>query len=262
MKKVKSNFLSFENIKHFQKTRSWERNNILYVKHLILLFALIGNPYQTKAQTRYTISVPTARYTSISPLGATDALDIQHLIDEFTKYAKIYKKNICVKTLDPEISTHLKAEMKKIKEGTPYLLAVDYENCKFISLLPDKGTGGIASANHTIYRIMLYQDITSHSDFPSAITMKKDENSANKRPLLATYQDDKGKWIAMGPYMTTDPYGTENQALGSLYYADSDLTFLCQRGKFKIYALKGKVEHDSRDIRSALKALGINDIPE
>ena len=61
--------------------------------------------------------------------------------------------------------------------------------------------------------------------------------------------------------MTTDPYETENQALGSLFYSDSDLTFICQRGKFKIYALNGKVEHDARDIRLALKTLGINDIP-
>lgn len=87
-------------------------------------------------------------------------------------------------------------------------------------------------------------------------------SSNGKKPILATYKDDNGKWIAMGPYMTTDPYDTENQALGSLFYSDSDLTFLCQRGKFKIYNLNGKVEHDARDIRSALKLLGINDIPE
>lgn len=236
--------------------------NTLHIRYLILLFIIIGSYGQTYAQTRFTISVPTAQYTSIAAPGATDALDIQHLIDEFSKYAKIYKKSICTETLDPLITMHLKAEMGKIKEGTPYLLAVDYENCKFISLLPDKGTGGISSAGQTIYRITLYQDITSHPDFPGTSIINKDENTASKKPILATYQDENGKWIAMGPYMTTDPYATENQAIGSLFYADSDLTFLCQRSKYKIYLLKGKVEHDARDIRGALKLLGISDIPE
>jgi hypothetical protein len=100
------------------------------------------------------------------------------------------------------------------------------------------------------------------SNTNSSSNTKKDESSAQKKLLLATYKDDNGKWIAMGPYMTTDPYETENQALGSLFYSESDLTFICQRGKFKIYALKGKVEHDARDIRLELKALGIYDIPE
>ena len=100
------------------------------------------------------------------------------------------------------------------------------------------------------------------SNTNSSSNTKKDESSAKKKPLLATYKDDNGKWIAMGPYMTTDAYETENQALGSLFYSESDLTFICQRGKFKIYALNGKVEHDARDIRLELKALGIYDIPE
>jgi hypothetical protein len=100
------------------------------------------------------------------------------------------------------------------------------------------------------------------SNTNSSSNTKKDESSAQKKLLLATYKDDNGKWIAMGPYMTTDPYETENQALGSLFYSESDFTFICQRGKFKIYALNGKVEHDARDIRLELKALGIYDIPE
>lgn len=236
--------------------------NTLHVRYLTLLFIIVGSYYQTAAQSRFTISVPTVQYTSISPLGAADALDVQHLIDEFAKYAKIYKKSICTETLDPLIAMHLKTEMGKIKEGTAYLLAVDYENCKFISLLPDKGTGSISSSGHTIYRITLYQDITLHPDFPATAIMKKDESSTPKKPILATYRDENGKWVAMGPYMTTDPYDSENQALGALFYADADLTFLCQRGKFKIYLLKEKVEHDARDIRAALKLLGINDIPE
>ena len=259
---MKNNFLRFKNIKQFHKTSSLKGHNIFYIKYLTLLLALIGNSFQTKAQNRYTINVPIAHYTSISQPAATDALDIQHLIDEITKYAKIYKKNICIETLDSEISQHLRTEMKRIKEGTAYTLAVDYEACKFISLLPDKGSGEISSKNWTVYHITLYQDIISHPDFPSTSITKKNEKSSSKTPIVATFIDENGQWIAMGPYMTTDGYPSEKQAIGSLFYSDSDLKFLCEKGKFRIYAFKGKVEHDSRDIRAALKLLGIDNIPE
>ena len=88
----------------------------------------------------------------------------------------------------------------------------------------------------------------------------KNESIGDKK-LLATYKED-GKWIAMGPYMTTEGFPSEKEALESLFYTESDITFLCQREKYKIYTLNEKVKHDARDIRAYLKSIGINDIPE
>lgn len=219
---------------------------------IILLFTHSFNIY---GQKKYMISVPTRNYSSISQPGATDALDVQALIDEVTKYAKLIKRNICATTLDPEIERQLKLTMKKITNESPYILTVDYEECKFISLVPDKGTGAIGHPNFTTYYIKLYEEIKRDP----VIKAKIDTIS---KPLLVTYKTENSKWIAWGPYMQTDEFQTESLAIESLFYDVADYSFCCQRGKYKIYKLNSKVEHSATNIRFALEQLGINDIPK
>lgn len=86
--------------------------------------------------------------------------------------------------------------------------------------------------------------------------------TANPKPLLATYRNDKDQWVAIGPYMTTDGFDTEEQAINSLFYAKADLTPLTESGKYRIYILNVKVEHDARDVRKILTSLGVENIPD
>ena len=225
------------------------------VSFFSILFLLLSHSFNIYGQQKYSISVPTTNYSSTSQPSATDALDVQALIDEVAKYAKLIKRNICATTLDPEIERQLKLTMKKITNESPYILTVDYEECKFISLLPDKGTGAIGHPNFTTYYIKLYEEIKRDP----VIKSKLDTIS---KPLLVTYKSENSKWIAWGPYMVTEEFETEVLAIESLFYTVSDYHFCCQRGKYKIYKLNNKVEHSATNIRFALEQLGINDIPK
>jgi hypothetical protein len=75
--------------------------------------------------------------------------------------------------LNPIIENNLKAEMKQLEEEKPYVLIVDYNNCKFISLLPDNGFGEIIDPTWTVYHIRLQQQI------PVEPIIQKDDNSNN-----------------------------------------------------------------------------------
>lgn len=219
-----------------------------------LLLIGVFIPLLSEAQTEFKVTVPAKNYSAITV--SSDLSGIEDLINEFNKYSNLYNSILCLDTLNPEIKKQLEKEMAKINNGTAYTLTVDYISCKFISLLPDNGAGLISHPDWTTYYISLYQKI------PIEPVIKSDEKDDSKTPLLATYLDDSGKWIAMGPYLTSDAFNTENEAIGSLFYSSSDMRFLCQKGKFKIYALNMKVDHYYIDVRNALKQLGITDIPE
>lgn len=226
-------------------------------KQIALTFFILITALWGSSQREFNISIPTEHYNSIAR-ASTQSPNSQKafaLIQEIVKAAKQIQQNYCFQSLNPEIEKRLNEEMKGLEKGTPYTLTVDYEACKFISLLPDRGTGEISKSSWTIYHILLTQLIHLEP------VIKKDVNTVNDSPLLATFKNDKGQWLAMGPYMTTDEYSTEQQAIGSLFYSDADITFLCERGKFRIYKLNIKVEHQARDIRYALKQAGIDDIP-
>lgn len=87
-------------------------------------------------------------------------------------------------------------------------------------------------------------------------------SGSGKKPLLATYKNEKDQWVAIGPYMTTDGFDTEEQAINSLFYAKADLSPLTENGKYRIYILNVKVEHDARDVRSILTGFGVENIPD
>jgi hypothetical protein len=177
-------------------------------------------------------------------------------VSEIGKYANLYASIQCLEKMNPIIEAALQKEMKKITAESPYILTVDYNTCQFYSLIPDKGTGGIFAPTSTVYYIKLYPKIDTKA--PAV------NNPANvgKKALLATYPDANGNWIAMGPYMTSDPYASEKQAIGSLFYGDGDLNFICERGKYRIYSLNEALKYDGLDVRQALKQMGIDNIPD
>ena len=220
---------------------------------LPLLFCCLA--LEAAAQSEHTIRVPTKAYSAIAQGPASDALDVGHIMDEIAKYAKLAERVACAQKLKPIIDKHLRAEMKTLKKGTPYSLTVDYETCEFIALLPSLGSGELSSKTSTVYRITLYQEVMTPP------VLKPKARSAAEAPLLATFKDANGQWTAMGPYLTTDPFPTEKEAIGSLFYTDANLVFLCKRGKFNIYKLTAKVERDAVDVRGALMQLGVKDIP-
>lgn len=212
---------------------------------------LLTNMY---SQKKYTISVPTKQYTAGS--ASADLSSIEDLMNEVAQYANLYASINCLEKMNPLIEDALRKEMSRITEESPYILTVDYNSCQFYSLLPDKGTGGIFAPTSTVYYIKLYPKIDTKA--PAV------NNPANigKKALLATYPDANGNWIAMGPYMTSDPYASEKQAISSLFYNDSDLNFIGERGKYRIYSLNEALKYDGLDVRQALKQMGIDNIPD
>ena len=228
------------------------------MKKIILLLIIIVCTFQLHAQ-EYTILIPSKIINQSSQSGC----DPSDLIEVASEFLKLHASIACVQKINPKLDSCIKVEMRKIKTEKQYILAVDYIDCKFISLFPDEGSELFKSPKWTIYHITLYPDITLHPNFPSSTIIKKDENSASKRPLLATYLDDNGKWIAMGPYTHSDSYPTEKQSLDELFYGETgQLTLLCKRGKYNIYVINGKTNNIRVDVRYALKMLGVNDIPE
>ena len=255
------------------------------MKKIFLTIASIILCINLFAQKEYTISIPTENY-SIENKKTTVTPNSQKslgLIKEVIHYVNLYSSISCMEKLNPILEDALKKEMKKITEETAYILTINYDECIFLKLypdnrhkdlvgtpcivknntIPDNGQKDLWDAYTTIYHITLYPDITLHPDFPSSTVIKKDENSASKRPLLATYLDDNGKWIAMGPYTHSDSCPTEKKALDELFYGGTgQLTLLCKRGKYNIYVINGKTDNILIDVRYTLNMLGVNDLPE
>ena len=95
----------------------------------------------------------------------------------------------------------------------------------------------------------------------SSSTNTTTDSSSSGDNLLATYINENGQWVAIGPYMSTGGFDTEQQAINSLFYTNADLTLLADRGKYTIYKLNVPVLHGGRDVRSILTALGVLNIP-
>lgn len=235
------------------------------MKFNFLLLSYILISVHVMAQKEYTISVPTETYSQIEiAKGGVEPnkLKALRLIKEIAKYANLASSISCMEKINPVLDDMFRKEMKRIKEETPYVLLMDWDDCKFISMKLDKDNddkyGSYNSPSITTYHIKLYPDITVHPNFPSIPI----ENSASGRPIVATFEGDEG-WIAMGPYGPSVAHPTEIRALDELFYGNrGDLTFLCDRGKYKIYIINGKTENIRKDVRASLKLLGVNDIPE
>lgn len=98
---------------------------------------------------------------------------------------------------------------------------------------------------------------------PAVVTSGKKVNTLTvKTQLFATYKNENGQWVAMGPYNSSKAYPTEKQAMAELLYAPPVLVFLCERGKYNIYKINEKTENVRKNVRDALTQLGVKDIPE
>lgn len=233
------------------------------VLNTILLLITISCTFPLHAQ-EYTILVPSKilDYQSSSP-GCHPI----ELIEVAAEFIKLHASIACVQKINPELDKNIRVAMRKIKIETPYILLVDYNNCEFISLYPDEGQDLLTSPKWTIYRIKLYPDITLQADFPSIRTTASDSKEIWRKDipgalLLATHKDEKGQWGAIGPYESAGGFATEQAAIESLLYTNADLTLVNDKGKYKIYTLNLKAEHDARDVREILKKLGAENIPD
>ena len=170
----------------------------------------------------------------------------------------------CHKKLDREASMEMR-EVRRKKDNLDYTLIVDWEECKIISLSPYSNKARNDKSTYTLYQITLTSKLKSETKSKVAGIKTKDNSvstSSYKHTLLVTQVDTQGEWLATGPYGTSQPYNSEQEAIKELYYDEPGaLTFICKRDNFKIYAINNKTDNVRIDVREFLKRFGITDIP-
>ncbi len=164
----------------------------------------------------------------------------------------------CQKKLDDEVEYQLR-QVRQKREGISYSLTLDLVACKFISLTP------YSSKHPEKDPWIIYQIIVSKGT-PAKSASTETKNSATKRPLVATYKNEGGYWIAWDKYGISGGYQIEQYALGSLFYTEGNSVFVCKKGKYNIYVDTQKNEHDPyekiTDVREELTKQGITGLPE
>jgi hypothetical protein len=211
------------------------------------------------AQNHYTISVPSQDYSLKANKLGTDP-DVLVLVNEIAKYKNLATSIDCVKKMNLIMEDSIRNQMKKITVETPYILAVNWNSCQFISLRKDNDKdnryGSYEDKSTTYYRINLYPII------PTEPVIKPDDPSTYSSSLLATYLTNEGQWVAMGPFLVSDPYSTEDQAIGSLSFTPSEYKFISKQGNYKIYTLNKQPHLPLLDVRFLLKQVGITNLPK
>lgn len=214
------------------------------------------------AQKYYTISVPSRDYSLEAKKTAEDpnSLKVLELITEIAKYKNLYTSIQCVEKMNLILEDSIKNEMRKVSVETPYILAIDWNSCKFISLRKDNDKdnkyGSYEDNRTTYYRINLYPIITTEP------VIKPDYPATYNSSLLATYITNEGQWKAIGPYLISEPYSSEKEAIGSLFFDETDYKFISQQGKYKIYTLNKVANHPFVDVRFILKQAGVTNLPK
>ena len=235
-------------------------NHKLTLRALFAFTLLLCIEHHSVAQTKHTILIPSEGFKFDKKLSAVhepskSAISAYNIaIQEL----KNYLDRECRAKLNPKIDSLFRKEMKTITEGTPYVLVVDfdYKECEIVAFRPDKGTGSIIKPGQTIFHIMLQPEIKLEP------IIKPDDPSTYESSLLSTYINDEGKWVAIGPYLESDGYATEERAIGSLFFGTNDYKYVSKKGRYKIYTLN-KLPHKSMiDVRFFLKQAGITDLPK
>ena len=171
----------------------------------------------------------------------------------------------CHQRLD-SIAEKMLYDVRKKKNNLDYILVVDWEACKIISLEPYSTNKKNYKESYIKYHISLTSDrpkLETKGE-KDKIETKIESNSNTKRFLVVTRQHHNGDWTAYGPYGPSfEVHKTEQSALGELYYDQNNTTFICTRKNYyKIYAIKDKMSGEIRfDVREFLKNLGITDVP-
>lgn len=127
------------------------------IKIIPIIFLMAS--LNVNAQKEYTISVPTVNHAPGSKPGKTVAQNAASFLGQINAYATIIADFNCLEKVNPVIEQNLNSQMKQLEEGKPFVLVVDYKNCKVISLLPDNGFGEIIDPNWVVYHITVYPEI-------------------------------------------------------------------------------------------------------
>lgn len=216
-----------------------------------MLCCLIYMAVAAHAQNEFEILIPLDRNSKLTQLTETG-----NILEQLEAHARSIKKEKCFEQIKSDIKSELSHQIFYIHNGTPYKLLIDYGLCKLVSLEADLGLSSNASTGAVIYTIETYEEVISAET--------KANNTVDLTPrhaLLATYQEN-GKWVAVGPYNTTDePFTTEQEAISRLFYKAADMKFLCRAGKYRVYALNMPLEYDARDVRKLIEQDGI-DFPD
>lgn len=125
----------------------------------IILINFLFGTLIINAQKEHTISIQTVNPAPGSKPGETVANNAADLFEHINVFARSYADYKCLEKVNPVVEENIKTKMKQLEEGKPFVLVVDYKNCKFISLLPDNGFGEIIDPNWIVYHITVYPEI-------------------------------------------------------------------------------------------------------
>lgn len=198
-----------------------------------------------RAQQVFDILVPLDRSGKITQLSETAGI-----LEQLRIHAKSLKKEGCFEIIKSSLKDAINNEIFFIHLGTPYQLLIDYNTCAIVSLQANLGTGSKLSSSAFGYEIQVYEQELFSKD-----KTQEDVDNTPRHALLATYQEN-GKWVAIGPYNTTDEYGSEQEAIARLHYGAADMKYVCKAGKYKVYGLNKPLEYDARDVRKIIEETG------
>ena len=225
--------------------------NVFAIKSIVIVCCFINTAITAHAQNAFEILIPVDRSSKLTQLSETG-----NILEQLEAHARSIKKEKCFEQIKSDIKAELNHEVFYIHNGTPYKLLVDYGVCKFVSLEADLGLSSNASTGAMAYTIETYEEVIS-----AETKAKNTVDLTPRHALLATYQEN-GKWVAIGPYNTTDePFTTEQEAISRLFYKAADMKFLCKAGKYRVYALNMPLEYDARDVKKLIEQDGI-DFPD
>jgi hypothetical protein len=219
--------------------------NVGYQKYLTLLWSL-STALFLQAQPVFDILIPVDKSGKMNQFSETG-----NILEQLHAHAISLGKENCYETVKSSLKEMLNREVFFLNNGTPYKLIIDYNNCRVVSLEANLGVESNFSSSLLIYEIQTYEEELSATGM-----VKNEVDYTPRHALLATYQEN-GKWIAIGPYITTDEFfSTEQDAIARLHYRASEMKFICMAGKFRIYGLNKPLEYDARDVRKIVEQYG------
>ncbi len=225
--------------------------NEFAIKGIVILCCLIYMAVTAHAQNAFEIFIPVDRSSKLTQLSETG-----NILEQLEAHARSIKKERCFEQIKSDIKEELNHEVFYIHNSTPYKLLIDYGVCKLVSLEADLGLSTNASTGAMTYTIETYEEVIS-----AETKAKNTVDLTPRHALLATYQEN-GKWVAVGPYNTTDePFATEQEAIARLFYKAADMKLLCKAGKYQVYALNMPLEYDARDVKKLIEQDGV-DFPD
>lgn len=219
--------------------------NVSYQKYITVLVA-VNIFLFTQAQPVFDILVPVDYSGQANQLSETG-----NILEQLHTHSLSIGKENCFETIKSSLKESLNREVFFLQNGISYRLILDYNTCSVVSLEAKPGGETNSSGSLFTYEIQTYEEEISATG-----NVQKQVDYTPRHAILATYQDN-GKWVAIGPYITTDElFSTEQDAIARLHYSVSEMKFICMAGKFRIYGLNKPLEYDARDVRKIVEQYG------